>query len=280
MQDFTEESSHYKNSSTSCALYCCGMRQVFIIGLLFLAPITALAAGFAKESIFLSATNPVEGNTLLIHAIVLNESSVAFTGELSFMEGVSAVGSVPVSLAVGEAQVFSVSWKPTLGSHTIVATLKEHGGSTVGEVTQIFSIAPKPTQSTDGQAGGVVESSQTIQGQIGNLSPAVGNFLSPGFAIVDSARTSAVGTIDKGVDWAKAKVDTNPSGSILGSQTAKASTFADTALFVAATILLYVLSILRWLVASSAIFYPALVVIFFYGLWRLYKRMSRPAWLR
>jgi len=280
MQEVAEESSHYKNSSTGCALYWCGMRQVFIIGLLFLAPITALAAGFTKEPLFLSTSNPVDGETVLIHAIVSNESSVAFAGKLSFTEGAGSVGSIPVSLAVGEAQVFSVSWKPASGDHVIVATLKDTDGSTVGEVTQTFSVSARPTQISTQQTKGGIDSSQLVQEQISNISPAVGNLLSPGFAIVDSVRGNAVDAIDAGVNWAKAEVGTKPPGGILGLQTDKTSTVADTARFVAATFFLYVLSILRWLFASAAIFYPALVVLFFYGLWRMYKRMRRPAWQR
>lgn len=253
---------------------------MFIIGLLFLAPITTLAAGFAKESLFLSTANPVDGETVLIHAIVSNESSSTFAGKLSFAEGKNVLGTVPVALPVGEAQVFSVSWKPAAGSHTIVATLKEQSGAIAGEVTQTFSVAVKPAQSTAIQTSGGVDSSQAIQGQISNLSPTAGNLLSPGFAIVDSARTKAVEVIDSGVDWAKTEVDTKPLGGILGSQTLKTNSFPDTARLVAATLLLYALSILRWVVASAAIFYPVLVVIFFYGLWRLYQRMRRPAWQR
>src|SRR3989338_5062282 len=153
------------------------MRQVFIIGLLFLAPITALAAGFTKEPLFLSTSNPVDGETVLIHAIVSNESSVAF--------------------AVGEAQVFSVSWKPASGDHVIVATLKDTDGSTVGEVTQTFSVSARPTQISTQQTKGGIDSSQLVQEQISNISPAVGNLLSPGFAIVDSVRGNAVDEIGR-----------------------------------------------------------------------------------
>lgn len=254
------------------------MLRVFIIGLLFLAPLTSLAAGFAKESLFLSTANPIEGETVLIHAIVSNETSGAFAGEISFAEGKSALGSVPVALSRGEARVFSISWLPGAGSHTLVATLTEQSGTAAGEVTQTFSVAAKITQSSAQQISGGVDSSLAIQEQISDISPAVGNVLSPGFAIVDSARSKAVGAIDSGVDWAKAQVNTKPSGNILGSQTIEPNTFSDTARFIAATILLYVLSVLRWVVASAGVFYPALVILFFYGLWRLYQRMRTPRW--
>ena len=45
-----------------------------------------------------------------------------------------------------------------------------------------------------------------------------------------------------------------------------------------ATILAYVFAALKWLLSSAAIFYPVLVVVFFYILWRLYKRMRRPSY--
>ncbi|MDZ4225965.1 MAG: hypothetical protein U1C66_00555, partial [Patescibacteria group bacterium] len=43
-----------------------------------------------------------------------------------------------------------------------------------------------------------------------------------------------------------------------------------------ATLLLYLFSILKFLVSNAGIFYPVLTIAFFYLLWRLFKRMRRP----
>lgn len=257
--------------------------RLFIIVALLFVPSLVWAAGFARDSLFLSTQHPVEDSTVLIHAVVSNESSSAFAGELTFTEGESAVGSVPVSLAVGEAQALSVSWKPLAGAHTITAVLTDTSGAEIGRESATFSVAEKPkTESPQtSSAGAGADSSQTIQQNISNLSPGLAEAVAPAFSIVDSARGKAIDAIDRGITWAKEQTGEQPVGSVLGEATEKQNnSLVDKLWFFAGVLALYVLSVLRYVVAHAGVFYPALVVLFFYFLWRLYRRMRRPAWQR
>src|SRR3990167_7657305 len=101
----------------------------FILVLLAGLPGVALAeAGFAKQSLFLSKSSATEGETVLVHAVVVNDAASVFAGELVLSTGDKKIGAVPLSLNAGEAQAVSVSWKPASGSHTVIAELKNKEG--------------------------------------------------------------------------------------------------------------------------------------------------------
>src|SRR3989344_4148677 len=98
-------------------------------------PAVALGAGFAKQSLFLSKGSVTEGEVVLIHAVLQNEASTKFAGDLSFTDGGEKIGTVPVTLGAGEAQAASISWKPSAGAHKVVAELKS-GTETVETLSQ------------------------------------------------------------------------------------------------------------------------------------------------
>ncbi len=129
--------------------------------LLWALPTMVFGAGFVKQSLFLSKSSVTEGEVVLIHAVIGNESAEAFAGELLFTDNGKAVGSVPVSLSAGEAETASVSWKPLAGSHKVSATLKTKAGTLAEEHSETFSIKEKPISKPEPQAqAAAVESSQ------------------------------------------------------------------------------------------------------------------------
>jgi hypothetical protein len=228
---------------------------------------------------FLSKTPVTEGETVLVHTVVANESNVAFGGDVVFKDGDTKLGSVAVSIAAGGANAVSISWKPTHGSHTVVAELTAHDGSVVETETQTFTIneKPKPASSTAGTTTNV-GSSQDIQNKINDVLPAATPFSEPVFATLDSARATAAKALDNGINWAKTKSGGNASsnfGKVLGTST-KSSGAVDTAWLIGATLLLYIFSVLRFVVGNAGIFYPVFALLFFYILWRTYKRFRRP----
>ena len=253
------------------------MRSVLIAFLLLLLPYSASAAGFAKESLFLSKTPVTEGDTVLIHAVVANETTVKFDGEVVFLDAEVKIGAVAVTIAPGGANAVSVSWKPTSGSHTVTAKLTDKAGAVAEQESATFKIAekPKPASPSTPSSQSGVDSSDSIQNAIGNISPTAENLASPAFVALDSGRRSAAALLDKGIAWAKKQ--TAPKGAVLGAQDEKKGIF-ETALFFVGMVVLYALSLLKYVVGNAGIFYPVFVLIFFYILWRLYKRSRRPAW--
>jgi hypothetical protein len=251
------------------------------IAVLLLLPSLALGASFAKQSLFLSKSAVTEGETVLIHAIVSNDSATKFSGTLKLSDETGAIGSVPVALSAEEAQAVSVSWKPSAGSHTVVAKLEDASGALAEQESAIFTISPKPQPAAATQTA-AVDSSQNIQQAIQTVSPAVAEAAQPVFAAIDQGRARASDAIGQGINWAKQQISP---GAVLSADTSKATPskpggVGGTLWTIMATLALYILSVLQFVVNNAGIFYPALAALFFYFLWRMYKRYRRPAWQR
>lgn len=270
------------------------MNKVFvgIIGIL-LFPSFAFAAGFAKESLFLSKSSITEGDTVRIHAIISNDSTASFKGTLDFRDEDGAIGSVSVSLSAGEATALATSWKPTAGKHVVVAELKDTAGKKVEEQSAAFTVAAKPapvanTASTASQPAAAVTSSENIQNALANVSPAAAKTAQPVFTTIDWARTEAAKRIDQGIIWSEKQIATAKlkPGIVLSAETSKTSSttpakgWQNTTALAGGTIALYILTVLRGIVGNAAFFYPILAILFFYALWRLIQRFRRPSWQR
>ncbi|HVU79860.1 MAG TPA: Ig-like domain-containing protein [Candidatus Paceibacterota bacterium] len=249
--------------------------------LLAILPLPALAAGFAKQSLFLSKEPVTEGETVLIHAVVANENAQKFSGDVVFKDGDTNVGSVAVTIASGGANAVSVSWKPSAGSHKVTAELTDAQGAVVEQQDATFKIEKKPdTASNKDSAAAAVESSRKIQEKIEDYSPAAASAAAPVFSTIDSARSKAADALDSGIGWAKDKTGGKEVGEVLGSSTKdpSPSSFMDTLWFIFATLALYVLTVLRFVVGSAGIFYPVFALLVFFVLWRTYKRFRRPSY--
>ncbi len=114
------------------------------LALVIILPFSAHAATFAKQSLFLSKTPVTEGDTVLIHAVVANDGTAKFDGDVVFKDADTKIGSVAVSIAQGGANAVSVSWKPAAGSHNITAELTASGGAVVESESATFLINEKP----------------------------------------------------------------------------------------------------------------------------------------
>ncbi len=245
-----------------------------------LCPLAAGAAQFAPSALFLSKNAVVEGDTVLIHAVVQNDAAGKFPGNVVFRDGDTQVGSVPVTLLASEVRAVSVSWTPASpGSHKVVAALLDQGGTAVQSEEQTFTIAakpkPKPAVATSSNAAAAIESSKDIQDKIGGLSPAAGGALAPVFKLVDGARSSVASVLDDQLAKTKPKLAPIP-GVVAGTSSSiqapeQGSWFGS----IFTTVYYYVLTVLRWLVGSAAVFYPVLAFAFLYILYRMFRRFRR-----
>lgn len=246
-----------------------------------LGPLGAQAAGFSSQSLFLSKSTVTEGETVLIHAVVKNDAGVAFTGTLTLTEGDTRIGSVPVSLAAGEAQTASVSWRPSAGTHPVTAELTSPDGSLIAKETASFGVRKKPAPEGAAATPGEVEPSTQLQASIANISPQVGAVATPTFTFIDSARESVAGVIDEQLVQTKGRLDTPKKGTVAGAST-EAEEEPSQGLSggfwsIVWTLYVYLLTLLRFIIGSAGVFYPVLGVLFLWTLWRVYKRMTRPA---
>ncbi len=266
------------------------MKKTALVLSFLLLPSLAFAAGFAKDSLFLSKSPVTEGETVKIYAIVANPSSAAFKGSVVLSDGSQKIASVAVSMDAGSTQTASAPWTPLAGSHTITAKLTAQDGTVAEQESQTFTIAAKPkpvvqtSAASDNQSAAAVESSANIQKNIANVSPQVAGAAAPLFTVIDGARSSAADVLDTQISSTKAKLASTPkSGAVLGASTGP---FSDPGIsnpwgtfwFVLYTAYIYILTMLRWLVGSAGIFYPVLAILFLYILWRTYRRIRRPSY--
>jgi len=252
------------------------MRKTFF-ALLFLIPVVTSAAGFARESLFLSKSPVVEGETVLVHVVLSNDTTEVFRGDMRLRVKENNIGVVSVTLAAGEARALSVSWTPEAGTHTVVAELRTSGGDVVEKEQATFVVkeTPKTLVAGTSTTSAPVEPSTEIQQAIANISPQVAAGAEPLFTTLDSWRQTGADFLDTQIAGAKEHL---PTGGILGAETAQEAKNnpLGSVVTVFQTLYFYILTLLRYLIASAILFYPLLVVLFIWGLWKLYQRMSRP----
>jgi hypothetical protein len=246
-------------------------------------PAIALAsAGFAKQSLFLSQGSVTAGQTVLIHAVVSNDAAAKFSGTLVFGDEGGTVGTVPVALPAGASSVVSVSWMPAAGVHNVTAALEDSAGNSVETESASFTVNAPPAPASQSPAQpAAVESSQQIQNDIAQYSPQAAQTAQPVFSAVDSLRTSAASALTNQLNATKQSLGVKPQGEVLGASTeapAAQSAAGSGFWFVLKTFYVYVLTILLFLIDSAAIFYPLLLIIFFYLMWRLFRRVRRPSY--
>ena len=276
---------------------------------------TALADGvqFATQTIFLSTGSPIAGSSILVHSSVVNTSSSEFNGQVMFKDGATQIGRVSISVAAGDAQVATISWKPTAGSHTLTASLIDSAGDvmiSLGGDTQaaaVFAVAAQPPPPTSpyvdaasqtssaslsgilssvGSSDGSLQPSAPIVQTIDNTIPSLSTTTQGIFSTIDAGRSSAAQLINNQLTIAKQKMQaaTSTSKSAIGTRTTYATTSSSSttqAVFdwfagVLWTMYFYVLSALRWAVTSLVIFYPLAVFLFVWLLHSLYKRLTAP----
>ncbi|HVY72886.1 MAG TPA: CARDB domain-containing protein [Candidatus Paceibacterota bacterium] len=263
------------------------MKKFFAAALLMLMPVFASAATFAQSPIFLSSNPATEGEKVRVYVVVSNDTDVSFSGTVSITADSTKLGSPAVTLAAGAAQTVSVNWTPTAGDHTIISQLVANDGTAGQQISQKFTVErlPEPVdtsakpKTTDG-----VETSAQIQQSIGNVSPAAEKYSAPVFKVIDSGRVFAANQLTKAIDWSKQQINTSSSKKVTPFVTSSstdtkekggASGAAGTAWNIFATVVLYVLSVLLYIVGHAGVFYPILAVVFFYILWRCWKRYRR-----
>ncbi|MES2006575.1 MAG: hypothetical protein V4436_00535 [Patescibacteria group bacterium] len=261
--------------------------RLLFLALLFI-PQLAFGAGFAKQSLFLSKSPVIEGESVLIHTVVQNDSTIKFDGSLVISAqkagGEKAkVGSVAVSIAPQGANTVSVSWKPLAGEYSVVADLTAADGTVVESQTAHFTIneKPKPTTTSNdpfNQSGSEVQSSAEVQAMIAKFSPPLADVSKPIFNTIDSWRAQAGTWLDQGIGWSKKNVGAKSPSEVLGASTQNTSpqSLMGTLSYLAAMFALYFFSILKWLVANTGIFYPVVAIAFLYMLWRLFARFRKP----
>ncbi len=214
------------------------MKLAPVLALLFL-PAFALAASTSTE-LTLSQTATVNGTRVPVTAAVSAKNSEDFQ-----LSETKTAGAVPVTIT------FYVSPKPP----------------------------PPPPPASQPAA---VESSQPIQQGIASFSPTAASTVAPFFVMVDGGRNATADALDNQIVQTKTRLGPSAGnvGDVLSAQQTKnaASDPMGTFWYILQTLYLYLLTLLRFIVGSAAVFYPLIAIIFLYVLWRIVRRFRRPAY--
>jgi hypothetical protein len=266
------------------------MKKLLLAGALLLLPSLSLAAGFAKDPIFLSKTPVTAGQSVHMYAVISNADASAFVGTLVFYDNNAKIGSDKVNLAAGATQTASILWTPSAGAHPVTAELVANDGTVAEQVSQNFTVDADPAvaaqAAASSQAAATIDSSTAIQNDIANVSPQVANASVPVFTVIDGARNSVADALDSQIQSTQNKISSTPNpGFVEGTSTGNMLTDAQLPsqsgvwhwLY---TFYLWLLEGCRWLVGNAGVFYPVLAIAFLYLIYRMYRRFRRPAWQR
>ena len=206
-----------------------------------LAPAAAFAAG--PQELELSAKAQVDGSTVPLDVLVSTENTNVV------LSSTKKDGSTPVTF-------------------TLYLTPKPKPAP-----------APVAASTNSTQAAAAVDSSQNIQNGIAQYSPQAASVAQPLFTLIDSGRASAADALDTQIENTKKALGPG-AGNVLGAEETKnaGSDPLGAVWFILRTLYLYLLTLLRFVVGSAAVFYPALAIAFLYFIWKLFSRFRRPAY--
>ncbi len=277
-------------------MYLLAGAVILLCGTPFLAIAQSITTGFATQPIFLSKDTPLAGQAILIYSSISNVSTSTFDGSVVFRDESVEIGRILISLSPGEARLISVSWRPTVGTHTVTATLTNSRGIAVAQQSADFTIASPDAAAASlalGNAAANVNSffdaSTTVQPatpidqEISSFSPQIGAVIQPVLNGIDAGRTIAAHTLTGQITLAQSNVPanslgTNPGAGLTSISQLNPQGIWNSVLHVLWSVYLYLLIFLRFIVIKFAIFYPLVVIILFWLLYRLYRRLTRPRW--
>jgi hypothetical protein len=260
------------------------------VGIFFfvsLFPVLAIAdtvsGGFPSNSLWLSKTHLIDGDSVEIFAPIYNSGSEKIEGNVVISVDSAAIGSVHFELGAGESKIASLAWNAKEGAHTISASIADaalsaskEGLSLSREKTESVSVTvaaappPPPTLQALKTAGNVLGSA------VAAITPLVSSVAGSVINTTETLRTDAKSALEKSIA-ADAPSPANSSGEVLGAETQKnlASVAAATAHsnFSPVKILK---QIALMIVSYAWIFYPLLLIIILFCFYILSKRIARP----
>jgi len=218
---------------------------------------------------------------VLLVFFVAGAPAVAAAADLPAQAGPQALKLSAKAQVEGTSVPLSASVSTENTDFVLSATKKD--GSTPVTFTLYLTPKPKPAPvATSSSAAAAVESSSGIQQGIAGVSPQTASTLVPFFTLVDGGRSKAADVLDSQIANTKKNLgpDAGAPSEVLSAQDVKQAGQNPMGAFwyILQTLYLYLLTLLRFIVGSAGVFYPALAVAFLYILWKLFRRFRRPAY--
>lgn len=256
------------------------MRRFLLLTLLI--PSFALAAemeaGFPSQAIWSSKSAAVEGETLVLSAVVYNSNESELHATLVFTANGTRIGAREFELGSGGSQIHSVEWKPKAGEYQVVAQLEGTSAELAQRETPaiIVKVASPPPPSATEQA-------LSTAVQVGSgAAQAAGTIASSAMPFVLGAAQSIGNVIEpfrqKGIERLEKYLESAQAGRTAGTSTSNVRGFeegekkgSDLLANIGQTAAAAALFALK----NPGLFYPLLALSFFALLYFLARRIRR-----
>src|SRR3989344_3645519 len=264
----------------------------FLLSILLL-PVFSLAAtiqaGFPSQAIWVSKSCAVEGEAVVVSAVVHNGSADALRATLVFTADDTRIGAREFELPSGEGQMHSIEWKPKKGEHRLAARIE----GTSAELSQretpsiIVTILEPPHPSAAQQTiSHVVQTAATLAS---SSAPVIVEAARAVFAQTEALRNAGVERLENYLASQTDRTSTteaspaNSKGSIAGTSTSKVGEFLPAGNLgvvskgkaILSTIAQTAAAAALFGMKNAALFYPLLALLCFGFLYYLARRVRR-----
>ncbi len=152
----------------------------------------AVRAGFPSQAIWVSKSSAIEGETLVVSAVVYNSESEDLHGTLVFTADDARIGAQEFELPGGGSQIHSIEWKPKKGTHRLTAQIE----GTPAALSQSETSAIEITVAEPPPPSAVVQAAATVSNIVGSVAstslPIITSAVQSVYGTTEALRTSAV----------------------------------------------------------------------------------------
>ena len=256
------------------------MKRLF--ALLIFLPAFALAetqAGFPTQPIWVSTTSATEAETVVVSAIVVNDTAAALRGTLAFLANDSRIGAREFELPSGKSQIHSIEWKPKKGEYKLIARIEGTSAELSRRETSAITVTvkepPAPPSEIERTITQVVQTGSTIAS---SSAPVIMETAQNIFAQTERLRNAGIERLENYLASNAVALQGEPEGSIAGTSTSNAAGFdasADKGKGMLSNIAQTAAAAALFGLKNVALFYPILAFVILGTLYMLARRIRR-----
>lgn len=266
------------------------MRRLLFAALL-LSPTIAFAAvqaGFPTQSIWVSTISATEGETVVISAVVVNDTTSMLRGTLAFLANDSRIGAREFELPSGKSQIHSIEWKPKKGEYKLIARIEGTSAELSQKETPAISVTvkepPAPPSEIERTITQVVQTGSTIAS---SSAPVIMETAQNIFAQTERLRNAGIERLENYLasnatsdsrevpEGSIAGTSTGSTGSLQASNAARFDASADKGKGMLSNIAQTAAAAALFGLKNVALFYPTLAFIILGTLYLLARRIRR-----
>ncbi len=183
--------------------------------------LSAVQAGFPSQPLWVSATAPSEGETIVISTVVINDTSATLRGTLTFLANDMRIGAREFELPSSKSQIHSIEWKPKKGEYRVSAKIEGTSAELSQKETPSISItvreAPAPPSEIEKTISQVVETGSSIAS---SSAPIIIQTAQNIFAQTETLRNAGVERLENYLASKSPSGTQSSKGSVAGTSTA------------------------------------------------------------